>query len=134
MGSQRGRTQWNALVEDLWRLQRKWEAKKANLVERGRSLRAHGIVFGIETGRRRLAEEKASSLSELEALLAEWESIGNLKASGAAAESIKGIDFGIRVVVGRLRRYLKRVARAKPPAVAPFDRSRRHPPARPRAS
>lgn len=113
-----GRDDWNDLLEDLATLQRTWEGRTAHLVELGRGLRAYGVVFGIETGRRSVAERKASSLAQLNSLLDEWENIASLKASGPAAESIEGIDFGIRLVIKRVRRYLNRPARPKPPTWA----------------
>jgi hypothetical protein len=119
MPSRIGSAGWNDLLDDLEKLQTKWEAKMPDLVERGRAMWLHGVVFGIEIGRRRMAEEEASSLTALDALLDEWESIGKLKANGPAAESIKGIDFGIRLVISPVRRYLNRLARPKPPASTP---------------
>jgi hypothetical protein len=119
MRSQKGRTDRNFLSEDLEKLQRKWDAKTAKLADRGRGLWAHGVVFGIETGLRRLAEGKAGSPTELNAVLDEWKGVGKRKATGPAAASIKGIDFGVRLVIGQVRRYLKRLARQKQPALAP---------------
>jgi len=118
MRLRRGRDEWNQLLKDLETLQRTWQGKMANLAELGRGARAHGVVFGIETGRRSISERKASSLTQLNALLDEWESIGKLKASGPAAEAIEGIDFGIRLVIRHVRRYLNRLARPKPPTSA----------------
>jgi hypothetical protein len=126
MRLQRGKTDWNSLLDDLGELQRKWEAKKDDLETRGGGLWMHGVALGIETGRWRIVDEKASSANELEALLAEWESIANHKAAGPAAQCIKGVDFGIGLVITQVRRYLKRVARAKPPA---FAAVRQKPPA-----
>ena len=115
MRSRRRRDGWNSLLEDLAALQVTWEGKMANLIQVGRGLRAHGVVFGIETGRRAIAE---SSPVHLNALLIGWEKIAKIKAKGPAAESIRGIDFGIRLVVRRVRRYLNRLAPAKPPRSA----------------
>src|SRR6266478_3194610 len=114
MGLRRGKDDWNHLLADLQALQRMWKRKTAKRVETGRGLWAHGVVFGIETGRRTIAERKARSRGQLNALLDEWESIANRKPGGPAAESIAGIDFGIRLVVSRVRRYLSRLPRPKP--------------------
>jgi len=115
MRSRQGRDDWNHLMEDLETLQRTWEGKTASLVQLGRGLWAHGVVFGIETGRNSMAEQKASSVGKLNALLNGWETIANLKVSGPAAESIQGIDFGIHLVIRRVDQYLNRMAQPKPP-------------------
>ena len=72
MRLRRGRDDWNHLLEDLTALQRTWEGNMADLVELGRGSWAHGVVFGIETGLRSIAERKESSLVQLNALLDEW--------------------------------------------------------------
>jgi hypothetical protein len=115
MRLQRGGADWNQLLEDLEKLQRTWEARAAKVVEPDLRLRAHGVVLGIETGRRSIAELKPSSPAKLNALLNLWEGIANRKASGPAVESIEGIDFGIHLVVSRVRRNLNRLVRPKPP-------------------
>jgi hypothetical protein len=104
----------NHLLADLGALQLIWKVKTAKLAPPGRGSWMHGVVFGIETGRRSIEEQKESSIAQLEQLLGKWERIVNLKRNGHAAKSIKGIDFGIRLVVRRVRLHLKRRAHKRP--------------------
>jgi hypothetical protein len=114
-----GRTDWDHLLGDLKKLQRESEVEAAKVVELGRRRRALGVAFGIKIGYISLARLKARSPAKLKALSDKWESVpANLKASGPAAESIEGIDFGIRQVISRVRRYLNQLPQPKPPTAA----------------
>lgn len=117
MRLRRGTYNRSHLLVDLEALRLTWKAKTAKLAQPGRESWLRGVVFGIETGRRSIEEHNESSIARLEQLLGKWERIVDLKRSGPAAESLKGIDFGIRLVVRRVRRHLKRRVH-KPPKSA----------------
>ena len=112
MKSRMGHADLNRLLKDLMILQWQWERKVTELGGQ-REFRARGVLFGIETARRRIAEV-ASSPAELLALLDEWKRIGTRVATGPAAASVQGIDSGIRLVTKRVQRYLKQLPPRKP--------------------
>ena len=99
------------LRQDLSKLQRKWQRKIPYLTKHGRGVWANCVLFGIETAQHRIADDGVMSLRELKALLEAWERISHQEADGHAVEAAKGVDFGIRLVVSRIRRYLDRLAR-----------------------
>ena len=114
------------IVEELARLYEEWEAK-TQFKERGDGMWLPGVLFGIEEGRRRVAEEIPSS-GALNRLLGEWKLVRKQKKTGPATESLKGIDFGIRLVIGCVRSYLNQLhetsVRPKPPASANNGKAR----------
>ena len=67
-------------------------------------------------------DERVPSVTRLNARLAMWESIGRRKVTSSAEESIKGLDFGIGLVIGRIRRCLQ--AQPKPPTSAESSTTR----------
>jgi hypothetical protein len=101
---------WNleSILEDLHNLQDKWELKVDRLEGRGHRLWVRGVLFGIEMGRNRIAEYRMSSPADVNLLLDEWErrSRNRLREVSEVTESIRGIDFGIRLVIRRVRKYL----------------------------
>ena len=110
-------------LDDLTKLQSRWERKLTNLEQHGRGMWARGVLFGVEIGRARIAEDNPRSLAELRALLSEWEGIRARIGSSRIDETIRGFDFGIRLVIGRVRRFLstgldENPARPKPPTLA----------------
>jgi hypothetical protein len=100
------------LLEDLRNLHEKWGRKVNRLQHRGYRLWVHGVLFGIDMGRNRIAEYRTRSPGELNLLLDEWErrSRNRLREVSSVTASTRGIDFGIRLVIGRVRRYLQRSA------------------------
>jgi hypothetical protein len=74
------------------------------------------VLFAIEIARRKIEEDCSGSLLKLNALLKEWEHVGKVEEVSTAPESIKGLDFGIRLVVWRVRRSLLRSVQQKAPA------------------
>ncbi len=104
----------NDLLRELRKLQTRWERGIAYLTHHGRGPWACGVLFGIETARHRIAEDCVSSLAALDPLLEEWERISANEEVSSSTESTKGVDFGIRLVIRRVRRYLHQPARRKP--------------------
>lgn len=99
-------------------LQRKWELKIPSLTQQGREPWARSVHFAIESARNRIAEVCADSPTELNVLLDKWEQLSKRVKGGTEGESIRGIDFGIRLVVQRVRRCLNRQPQRKPPTSA----------------
>jgi hypothetical protein len=97
---------FNRLRNDLTKLQRKWERKLVNPAKRSRDIFTRGVLFGIETGRATIMENSRNSLPELNTLLLGWEQIGAQPAATLVGESLRGIDFGIRLVIRCVRRCL----------------------------
>ena len=110
-----GKADCSQVLEAIDELQRKWQGKLPCLAKQGREPWARSVLFAIEIAGNRIAEECASSPMELSALLDEWELIRNRVEDGTAGESIRGIDFGIRLVIWRVRRCLSRRPQRKPP-------------------
>src|SRR4051812_14130330 len=100
----------HALLRRLRKLQMRWERRMIYLTQQGRGLWARGVLFGIETARHRIAEDRTRSLASLNPILEQWEYIGAEDNASSAAESTKGIDFGISLVIRRVRRYMAEVS------------------------
>src|SRR5262252_2943766 len=100
------------ILEDLRNLHEKWERNVDRLQRRGYRLWVRGVLFGIETGRNRITEYRMRSAAELHLLLSEWErrSRSRLREVNSATASTRGIDFGVRLVIARVRKYLQRSA------------------------
>jgi hypothetical protein len=96
------------VLRNLRKLQKKWERKLPYLTQHGHGPWASSVLFAIETARHRIAEECPRSLVELNALLKEWEIITKEEEISTAPQSVKGLDFGMRLVVRRIRRCLLR--------------------------
>jgi hypothetical protein len=109
------------LLRELEKLHEEWGGQR-QLMVRGQGMWLPGVHFGIEIGRQKIAEEIASSRMDLHALLRKWKRIRTRERIGPAAEALKGIDFGIRLVIRCVRRYLKRPAQRKPPRSIPPSR------------
>lgn len=105
------------VLDDLCKLQKQWEGKIPDYTQLGKGPWASGVLFAIEIARQRIEEDCAGSLIKLNTLLAEWERIasGEEVGTAAAAESISGLDFGIRLVIDRVRGCLDRTPPRKPP-------------------
>lgn len=99
-------------------LQRKWERKIPALEQEGREPWARSVQFAIEIARNRIDEVCADSPMKMNALLNKWEHVSKRVRGGTEGESIRGIDFGIRLVVQRVRRCLNRQPQRKPPTSA----------------
>ena len=102
---------WNFdnILDDLGDLHEKWERKVNRFEVRGYRLWVRGVLFGIEVGQNRIAEYRMRSPQDLDLLLVQWErrSRNRLREASGVTESTRGIDFGIRLVVRRARRYLR---------------------------
>src|SRR5258707_1089782 len=115
------------LLEDLRELQTRCERKVDPIQQGCHGLWARGVLFGVEIGRNRIAEYRMRSLGELKALSDDWERISRLKEVSSVAASTRGIDFGIRLVIVRVRRYSRCLPRpqfryaASPPADSRLD-------------
>ena len=123
MGQESVSVDFDRLVSDLGRLQSKWESKVADAEQHRRRIWALGVLFGIETGRATIGDDNRRSLAELNALLNEWEGISARTEANLVRETIRGLDFGIRLVIERVRRFLnlrldENSARPKPPRTA----------------
>jgi hypothetical protein len=117
------------LLSDLAELQRRCERKFTTPKEHGREMWARGVLFGIETGRARIVENGGRSLDELQALLSDWEGIRAHAETSPEEQSLRGLDFGIRLVIGRVRSFLsagleETPARPKPPTSADTGEAR----------
>jgi hypothetical protein len=97
------------IMEDLRNLHEKCERKVDGLQRKGYRLWVRGVLFGIEMGHSRIAEYRTRSPAELDLLLDEWErrSRNRLREVSSVSASTRGIDFGICLVIGRARRYLR---------------------------
>jgi hypothetical protein len=102
------------LLRELRKLQTRWECRIADLTHCGRGPWACGVLFGIEIARHRIAEDCTSSLAALNPLLEQWERISAEEELSSQTEPAKGVDFGIRLLIRRVRRYLGQPARRKP--------------------
>jgi hypothetical protein len=140
MGYENVSVDFNRLLSDLAKLQSRWERRLTDAEQHGRGKWALGVLFGIETGRARIAGDNPRSLAELNALLNEWEGIRARAEASLVKETSRGLDFGIRLVIGRVRRFLNsdredNPARPKPPTSANSGKARsgnkRRPGARP---
>ena len=128
MGEESG-GDFNRLVNDLAKLQSRWERKLTNPGKRRQEMWARGVLFGIETGRATVGEDNRRSVAELNALLIQWEGIRTHAEANLVEETIRGLDFGIRLVIGRVRRSLsarldENPARPKPPTSADSRKAR----------
>jgi hypothetical protein len=99
-------------------LQRKWQRKIPSLTQQGREPWVRSVHFAIEIARNRIEEVCADSPMELSVLLDKWEQLSKRVKGGTESESIRGIDFGIRLVVQHVRRCLNRLPQRKPPTSA----------------
>ncbi len=116
--------EYRYVLEDLCKLQKSWERKLPYFTQHGQGPCASSVLFAIEIARYRIAEDCTGRLIELNTLLDEWEQIVNREEVSTAVESIRGLDFGIRLVVRRVRRCLSRLARRKPPTSADSGKAR----------
>lgn len=124
-----GNADCSDVLETIDTLHKKWERKIPYLAEQGRGPWASSVLFAIEIARNRIAEECAGSPTELNRLLDEWEQLSSRVDGGTVGESLTGIDFGISLVVRRVRRYVNRLPQRKPPTSAngnqaPLDHKR----------
>jgi hypothetical protein len=89
------------VLDDLCKLQKNWERKIPDYAQQGKGPWASGVLFAIEIALQRIEEDCEGSLIKLNTLLAQWERIasGEEVGTAAAAESISGLDFGIRLVI-----------------------------------
>ena len=119
-------------LNDLEKLQGRWLRKLANADKDGWGMWARGVLFGIEIGRVRIAEYNGRSLAELDVLFSEWEKIGTHHEASLVEQTIRGLDFGIRLVIGRVRHFgnagfegpNKNTGRPEPPASAKTSKRR----------
>jgi hypothetical protein len=115
------------ILEELARLHQKWEAK-TRFKELHEGVWLPAVLFGIEVGRHRIAEEIPTDVTALDRLMGEWRLIWKLEKAGPAKEALKGIDFGIRLVSACVQRYLNQLqensVRPKPPASANNGKAR----------
>ena len=113
MGEESVSTNFDHLQRDLAELQSRWERKLTSPGQHKLRIWALGVLFGIETGRAKIKEGNWKSLGELDTLLVEWEGIrahadATLVGARLAKVTIRGLDFGIRLVIGRVRCSLNR--------------------------
>ena len=120
-----GRRNLNHLLEDLESLHIEWKAK-SQFEEGGQGLWLAAVIFGIEIGHARIAEEAARSNIDVDRLIARWKHIRKSRPKGPASESLKGVDYGISLVMGCVRRHLnpELPPHPKPPASADGRKSR----------
>jgi hypothetical protein len=127
MSSPIGNSDCSHILTAIDELQRKWERKIPSFTKQGREPWARSVHFAIESARNRIEEVCADSPMELNVLLDKWEQFTKRVKGRVKGESIRGIDFGIRLVVQRVRRCLNRQPQRKPPTSAngnhaPLDR------------
>ena len=115
------------ISKELEKLQLRWEAK-TQFKELHGGMWLPAVLFGIEVGRRRIAEEDPADITALDELTSGWYEIMGLEPTGPAKEALKGIDFGIRLVRACVQRYLRQLqeksVRPKPPASANNGKTR----------
>jgi hypothetical protein len=102
---------WNfdGLLKDLRDLHEKCDRRICRLDETGYRLWARGVLFGIEMGQNRISEYRMRSPAELTLLLNHWEwrTRKHLREATSVTDSTRGIDFGIHLVITRVRKYLR---------------------------
>jgi hypothetical protein len=113
-----GNADCSQVLEAVGKLRREWERKIPSFARQGREPWAMSTLFAIEIAWHRIKEECAGSPMELNALIDQWEQLSSRREGGTAGESIRGIDFGIRLVVRRVRQCLNRPPQRKPPTSA----------------
>jgi hypothetical protein len=113
-----GNADCSQVLEAVGKLQRKWESKIPYFARQGREPFVMSVLFAIEIAGHRITEVCAGSPMELNAVIDQWEQLSNRRERGTAGESIRGIDFGIRLVVRRVRQCLSRPPQRKPPTSA----------------
>ena len=104
---------WNPLLKDLEKLHRLWLTKAEAEANDKRWIR--GVLFGIETGWNRIAEEVAKPSPNIGSMIADWRRHLNSTEEAAAQEASRGVDYGIKLVIECVTRFYKRAIPHGPP-------------------
>lgn len=102
------------VLEEIAKLQKRWTLRVSAMTQQGRGSWANGVLFGIEIARNRIADDRPKSLSDWDHLLAQWEIVRQRTQDGTGP-AVKGIDFGIGLVIQRIENTVRRKAERKHP-------------------
>jgi len=102
MSSFTGSEDWILLFRELRRLHNNWKRG----IRHSDSPWVRGVLMAIETGRNRLKDGPRFRI-RLARLVQQWNKIGVRKKLQTVSDSMKGIDYGVRLVADRAHRYLK---------------------------
>ena len=94
---------WDPLLKDLRELHNVWLKKVESPGED--EARIRGVVFGIEVGSNRIAEEVAKAKPAIPAIIAAWRDHLKYREEADRREIIKGVDDGIQLVIECVERF-----------------------------
>jgi hypothetical protein len=96
---------WTALLKDLEQLHTLWLTKAQAAVDDKRWFR--GVLFGIETGWNRIAEEIGKPDPNIGSIIANWQQHLNSSKEAAGREVAEGVDYGIELVIECVLRFFE---------------------------
>jgi hypothetical protein len=94
---------WNALLKDLEELHSLWLTKAQAAVDDKRWF--SGVLFGIETGWNRIAEEVGKPNPNIGSTIVNWRQHLDSRKEAGGQEVVKGVDYGIQLTIDCVRRF-----------------------------
>src|SRR5215831_20621576 len=117
---------WNLLLKDLEKLHNLWLKMAETTV--GDRARIRGVLFGIESGSNRMAEEIAKPNPAIAAVVADWRRHLRHKEEAKGQEVVEGVDHGIELVIECIVRFYESKAPRDPPPTRQTNAANGDPP------
>jgi len=108
---------WAPLLKDLEQLHSLWLTKTDAATEDKEW--SHAVLFGIETGWNRIAEEVAKPNPTIRKIIADWQHYLKGREEAAGQELVEGVDYGIALVIECILRFFENRIPQEPPRSRP---------------
>jgi hypothetical protein len=106
-------TDWTPLLKDLEQLRRTWLTKAE--AESDDQKWSRSVLFGIETGLNRIAEEVAKADPRVSTVISDWQRHLRSREDIPGQEVVEGVDHGIKLVIECVRQFFNSTAPKEPP-------------------
>jgi hypothetical protein len=113
------RSNWNPLMKDLEQLYDLWLKKAEAAADNKAWIR--GVLFGVEVGSNRIAEEIAKPYPAVGAIIADWRRRLIQREETSTQEVVEGVDYGIAQVIECVRRFFESTIPHAPPRRSHMD-------------
>ena len=108
---------WAPLLKDLEQLHSLWLTKTDAAPDDKKWRRA--VLFGIETGWNRIAEEVAKPNPTVPKIIDDWRRHLSARGEAAGQELVEGVDYGIALVIECVLRFFENRIPQEPPRSRP---------------